>query len=473
VSVYTNKASYHDNGKDIFMKRTVKSVSLLLAVILLCATFSGASATSSRTTFDDWAAQWDTIKNHTSVIALTPGSNESEMNFAWLSEITDFNPRFKLSTNADMSNPVMIKVKTSVTISGFWANKATAAGLDRGTVYYYSYTEKGLWSKPAAFKTGGGTDFKAILVSDSQIGRSGDETLDTVLFNDSFGWNSTLETAFEANPDIGFILSAGDQVETASVNLQYNLLLAPKVLRSIPMATTMGNHDFYHPFYKYHFNNPNEFTDEFIESPGGSGYWFTRGNALFISLNSNMPVPARQELLVKQAVDANPDAVWRVVLMHNSIYGAGGGEPNLVNLWRFYAGIFDKYSVDLVLSGHDHVHCRTYPIKNNEIVDDGEGTVYLSANSASGSKYSAAPETAPWYAANVSQLRVPAYSVLAFEDNMLTINTYRADTVQEIDDEYVMAKTAPAEPVAAESFFVALLNFIKLTVMVIQSSFSL
>ncbi len=453
------------------MKKVVKPVSLFIALIMLVTIFTGATALNARTTIEEWTAQYESLKTDLSVITLTPGSFESEMNFAWLGVITDLAPKFKISKNADMSGAEGFDVKSSLALTGNITNKVTASDLDPGTVYYYSYTVKGKWSEPESFKTGGSSDFKALFVSDPQMGRSGDEKLDEVLLRDSFGWNAALESAVDANPDTNFILSAGDQVNTATVNAQYNLLLAPKMLRNIPFAAAMGNHDFTFPLYKYHYNNPNEFKGELIESPGGSGYWFSYGQALFIVLNSNMPLPGNQELLLKQAVDANPNALWRIVMMHNSIYGAGGGDAGPVNLWRSYSGMFDKYSVNLVLSGHDHVHCRTYPIKDNKIVDDGEGVVYLAANSASGSKYSAAPETAPWYAANCSQLRVPSYSVLAFEDGRLIINTYRTDTSEKMDDEYVMEKQAPAEPIPEESLFVTLLNFIKLVVIVVKSSF--
>lgn len=441
-----------------------------MALLMLFSTLAFAAPAETQTTTQEWAAEWETIKSHDSVIALTPGTDESEMNFAWLSDLYDFRPQFKLSDNSAMNNAVTIPVTSTLTIVGKMANKVTAAALNPGTVYYYSYSEKGLWSQPEAFKTGGGNRFKAILVADPQIGRSGDEKLDEVLFNDSFGWNATLETAVDANPDIDFILSAGDQVETAYTNLQYNLFLAPKMLRNIPVAATMGNHDFYHPLYKYHFNNPNEFKDELIQSPGGSGYWFTRGIALFIVLDSNMPLPVNQELLVKQAIEANPNAIWRVVLMHHSIYGASG-EPTAANLWRFYAPVFDRFEIDLVLSGHDHAHCRTYPIKDGKKVADGKGVVYLSENSSSGSKFSGVPDTTPWYAANSSQLNAPAFSVLDFGTNTLTINTYRADTMEKTDDEYVMHKQAPTGAIPVQSLFMRLWTAVSTFIMVIKASF--
>lgn len=452
------------------MKSTVKLTALFMALLMLLSTLAFAAPAGIRTSTEEWATQWGNVKDNDSVIALTPGTDESKMGFAWLSPLFDFRPQFKISHSSAMDNAVAIPVASSLTIVGKITNKVTATGLRPDTVYYYSYTEKGLWSKAEAFKTGSGNNFKAILVADSQIGRSGDDKSDEVLFNDSFGWNATLEAAFDANPDIDFILSAGDQVETASTNLQYNLFLAPQILRNIPVATTMGNHDFYHPLYKYHFNNPNEFEDELVQSPGGSGYHFTRGKALFIVLDSNIPTPVHQELLVKQAIEANPDAVWRVVLMHHSIYGSGG-EPNGTNLWRFYAPVFDRYGVDLVLSGHDHTHCRTYPIKNNKIVADGQGVVYLCANSASGSKYSGVPDTRPWYAANSSQLHAPAYTVLDFEESTLTINTYRADTLQATDEEYVMHKQASTGAIPPQSLLMRIFVAVSTIVMVIKASF--
>lgn len=459
------------NERLVCMKAVIKTAAVVFAIILVFSALSGASANGAQTTLEEWASNFNSFKNDTGIIALTPGTDESKMNFAWLSPANDFSPQFKISKNAGMDGAVQVKVADSITVTGSFAHKAAASNLEPNTVYYYSYTEKGVWSTPESFKTGGGSNFKAILVSDPQIGRSGDEKLDEVLLRDSYGWDSTLETALASNPDINFILSAGDQVETAYTNTQYNLFLAPELLRNIPVAAAMGNHDFYFPLYKYHFNNPNEFKGELIESPGGSGYWFTYGQALFIVIDSTMPLPGSQSLLIKQAVKNNPDSLWRIVMMHNSIYGANG-DSSAANLWRFYAPVFDEYKIDLVLSGHDHVHCRTYPISNNKIVDNGEGVVYLSENSASGSKFSSAPETKPWYAANCSQVQASAYSVLDFKEGSLTINTYRADTMEKIDDEYTINKQKPSETVKpAGDFLQSLLKSIQWISSVLKASF--
>ncbi len=449
------------------MKFAKQSVSLLLVVLLVVSAVGSASAAGALTSQQEWEARWDSVKTDTGVIALTPGADETEMRFAWLSELYDFAPKFKLGENPGLTDAVELKVTGTPGLAGRIANKVTAAGLKEDTTYYYSYTVNGLWRKTARFQTGGSGDFKALLVSDIQIGRSGDESLDEVLIRDSYGWNRTLETAVAENPDISFILSAGDQVNTALTNKQYNALLAPEPLRSLPFAAAMGNHDFSFPLYRYHFNNPNEFTGDLLGAPGGFAFWFTRGNALFLVLNSNATLPFGQESFIRQAVEANPDAVWRVVLMHHSIYGANG-DGGLNAVWKFYASMFDDYDIDLVLSGHDHVHCRTYPLKGGQI--DPDGTVYLSESSSSGSKYSGAPETAPWYAASCRQDRAPTYSVLEFDENALTVNTYRADTLETVDDELVLEKDGPDGIPGETGGLAKLIEIVEILVQLLKAS---
>jgi len=40
--------------------------------------------------------------------------------------------------------------------------------------------------------------------------------------------------------------------------------------------------------------------------------------------------------------------------------------------------IFDKYNVDIVLTGHDHAYARSYKIRDGKRVDEDEnGTVYV------------------------------------------------------------------------------------------------
>lgn len=458
----------------VYMKKFIKLFSLVLVLLLtLSSVLFSVSAQSSVTGREDWSENYDFYKNFYGQISLSPGTDESEMRFAWLSSLLDLNPAFKYSTDSNLQNAQKAKVETQITPIGYLSNKVALEGLKESTVYYYAYTIEGVWSEAYSFKTSSSSAFKAILVSDSQIGRSGDEKDDAVLSNDSYGWNNTLELALAAFPDIDFILSAGDQVESAYSNDQYNLFFAPKALRNIPVAATLGNHDFYFPLYKYRFNNPNEFGGELIESPAGSGFWFTRGQALFMVIDSSIPFPLMQERLIKEAVEANPNALWRIVMMHNSIYGAYGGQARTDNLWRFYAPIFEKAHIDLVLSGHDHVYCRSLPIKNGKVAEYGQGTVYLSANSSSGSKFGREPSEIPWYAAGCAQPQAAGFSLLNFEEGKITLNTYRADSMENIDEVLVLEKSAPSPSLKQSTAFERLIESILTFIMVMKASVKL
>ena len=221
---------------------------------------------------------------------------------------------------------------------------------------------------------------------------------------------------------------------------QYNLFYNPELMRSIPVATTIGNHDFYYPLYSIRSNNPNRFDRELFQCPAGKGYYFKRGEALFIVLNSNNVLTYDHEELIKEAMEFYPDALWRVVVMHYSIYSRKEED----NFYRpLFSKMFDKYDIDLVLSGHDHIYTRSALMRGNEKVKSG-GTLYLEANTASGCNYDGQPDKTPWYAEKCIQLRTPTYVLLNFSEGRISIKALRSDT-NEIFDSYELTKSAPSK----------------------------
>lgn len=86
--------------------------------------------------------------------------------------------------------------------------------------------------------------------------------------NDSFNWNTTLNEAMDkTGGNASFVVSAGDQIQTTkkkspgksemTSEIEYTGYLSPDVLKSLPVATTVGNHDADNANYTYHFNTPN------------------------------------------------------------------------------------------------------------------------------------------------------------------------------------------------------------------------
>ena len=350
-------------------------------------------------------------------IILTPGKTAKDLGFAWYS-LEKGEPAVKIGKKEDLSDAQEFKgTATEINRSNQKntykaSNKVTVEGLfEENTTYYYSYTDdvkNPAWSEVQSYTTKKTTNFQTILVGDPQIGASGSQgqgTADDInIAVDTFNWNKTLEQAKITAPNASFILSAGDQIDYAGTDSsdgknvresEYAGFTYPALLRMLPLATTIGNHESKGTDYKYHYNNPNS-EDGLGSTNSGSDYYFSYGNVLFISLNSNNRNTVEHRELLKKAVESNPDAKWKVVMFHHDIYGSGQphSDTDGANLRALFAPLMDEFGIDMCLTGHDHSYARSYLMADGTAIqyDDSvainpEGTLYIAAGSASGSKF--------------------------------------------------------------------------------------
>ncbi|MPM64503.1 hypothetical protein SDC9_111390 [bioreactor metagenome] len=323
-----------------------------------------------------------------------------------------------------MSSARELEVTTKKTITFKNSNKATATDLQAGKTYYYVYTENGTWSEAQSYTVKNTDNFSVLFVSDSQIGRSGDSKDDGVLMRDTCGWNFTMDQIEKSGRDIAFMISAGDQVEEAYSEEQYRAYLSPEILRSLPVANTIGNHDFYFPLYTYRFNNPNT-VDQSFTWPAGEGYYYSYGDVLFIVMDSNNIFIPDQKKLLDAAIKAYPDAKYRVVTMHHSIYS----DEDSTFMRALFVPLLDTYDIDLVLSGHDHFYTRSKELSGNKASSDG--TVYLEASTCSGSN-SRTPSYIK-YSQFVYEQEAVTYTILNFSDDAINVETYLTDNNEIID----------------------------------------
>lgn len=441
-----------------------------------------------------WQEKWKTIRNNYEQIALTPGENATKMNFAWYC-VTEEIPKIKLMDSQgrviqEVQGQQNLANKETITendnVITLIPNKVTVSGLAENTSYQYQYYLDGAWSDTYTFETKSTENFSVMYVGDPQIGASvgqDDNSKEYHAMNDAYNWNHTLSSALSAHSNVSFILSAGDQINQTSVSkdadkleqqIEYAGFLSSPLLRSMPVATTIGNHDSKSVNYSNHFNNPNTATSAATtegKTDAGTDYYFTYGNTLFVSIDTNNYNCATHENVIKEAVEANPDATWRVLMFHQDIYGSGydHSDSDGIILRTQLTPIIDKYDFDAVLQGHDHTYSRTYQlssdgqthssyqsapktntddfsaylgdnacyniltnIENKNNVVNPEGTVYFEANSATGSKYYQLIGTQQNYIAARSQSWRPTYSVIDFTETTLTVKTYDAATNTEL-----------------------------------------
>ncbi len=422
------------------MKRMKKILSLMLILALTSGVLSVSSGAVS--TFEEWQKQWDTIKNSAGYITLTPGEDETQMNFSWQSSFFSMDEQIFVGKAADLSDAEKLKVNQELNLFGFeWTHNATVTDLQADTTYYYRYTTDKTLSEIYSFTTGSTEKTTALYVTDSQIGRSSG-TQEEIYMNDTYGWTKTLETAFENN-DIDFIISTGDQVEDSFSEEQYTFFESPRILRSSPIAAAIGNHDFYTPNYSHHFNNPNDKTFSLFRWPAGQGYYFSYNDILFIVVDSNNFFPTANRRVIKNACKAYPDAEWRVLIMHHSPFDAAGAD-DIGN--KFARGtvvpFVDEFDIDVCLGGHDHYYSRSHIIKDGKVTSDicqngvytnPDGTLYLTQNSSSGSNYSGIGDSISEFCNFSLQEKRTTYSIVEVVGNKLTVNSYHTDTNELFD----------------------------------------
>ena len=79
---------------------------------------------------------------------------------------------------------------------------------------------------------------------------------------------------------------------------------------------------------------------------------------------------------------------WTIAAIHQPVYSTGKRrkKQKKISPEKLFVPVFDRYSVDLVLQGHDHSYSRTGRLRNGSRVPDNEkGTVYVI--SVSGPKF--------------------------------------------------------------------------------------
>ena len=477
VQIYNLKKGDYDMNENL-KKRIIVSLATVsafssLAMVPLSAygEYQGNDGTqklnnglTSTSDYNDWYNnQWNNQESgemDTGKIVLTPGAKATDLNFAWYSEETG-TPTVKISTNQDMSGAKTVtgsadKINKNNSFKNYTASNKVALKdyLVENMTYYYQYSTNGVdWSDTYTYKTHSFSDYQAVLVGDPQIGASGGNGQgtqdDTDIAVNTYAWNKTLQKALGAGgiaENASFILSAGDQIDYSSSGTngsgeiireqEYAGFLYPDVLRSTPLATTIGNHESMVDDYSLHYNNPNASTLGSTES--GGDYYYSYGDTLFISLNSNSRNVEEHRQLMKEAVASHEDAKWKVVLFHHDIYGSGSPHSDVdgANLRILFAPLMDEFNIDLCLTGHDHSYARTYQILDGKVIEtDGvsenaskaynpEGTLYIAAGSASGSKFYTLNTVKQYYIAERSNTPEPTFSTIDFSGDSLTIKTY-------------------------------------------------
>jgi 3',5'-cyclic AMP phosphodiesterase CpdA len=114
-----------------------------------------------------------------------------------------------------------------------------------------------------------------------------------------------------------------------------------------------------------------------VAALGMPGRWWARhdGDVLMVGLDSTSATDPRQRDWLERTL-ASAREPWRIVMLHHPPYSAGY-QGSSEEARRLFVPLFERYGVQLVLSGHDHDYQRSVPIN---------GVTYVVTGGAAGTR---------------------------------------------------------------------------------------
>lgn len=250
--------------------------------------------------------------------------------------------------------------------------------------------------------------FSFIYMGDSQADpETGDYT----------AWGQLLQIASEDLSRPAFVMIGGDLINDGNDQTEWDAFFAAgeKVLKNLKLYPAMGNHDATE-LYKSIFDLPDN-------GPAGKEeafYSFDYGDSHFTVMDSNAMGAANQEDIDWLQKDlSETDKTYKIVMFHHPAYPAVEIPKDSLRaetIQKNFVPVMEEAGVDLVLSGHQHVYMRTWPLLNGERNEDG--IVYLMGYSG-GKQYN--PGTYDYVACSIGNK--PVYTIVSVHKNGIFLET--------------------------------------------------
>lgn len=323
-----------------------------------------------------------------------------------------------------MEKTIRLKAKTEqVNFENNSANYHSLVfeNLTPNTKYAYRVGQGEYWSEWFHFNTAGmpGEDFSFIYYGDVQT-------------NIHSLWSRVIREAYTKAPNARVMLYAGDLINRANRDVEWgDWFGAGSFIHSmIPVLPSPGNHDHYQVsdevrtesvFWRPQFNLPENGPPGLEETC----YFSDIQGVRFISLNSDQAEESdeyleKQRVWLEGVLSDNPNR-WTCITFHHPIYSPKGTRDNK-RMRETFKPLFDKYSVDLVLQGHDHTYARgmeKIPMEGN----GQSGTMYVV--SVSGPKMTGNQVDKKFWM-DRSAIYTQLYHIVSVSNNKLEFQTFTA-----------------------------------------------
>lgn len=336
------------------------------------------------------------------MITCSPGEDSSiEMNIGWHTDLQYTESCVIYTTKDDVNWTNQKKVKGTYVkedcFNGISTNNSSGSSfvqddvfldynavltdLEPNTEYMYKVGQNA-FSEVQYFKTAGSTSFSFAWISDFHAYDPIPGRLQSAM--------NMIKKIDEYNNGFDFVFSTGDEIAWGGSYNHWDDLFNEDYHKNYMWASVIGNHDY---MDKTNSKNRNDFfrsvysfPENGYEGEEGVCYYFKYSNCLFITMNNETQTTAAEikkaQDWFEEVVQKNP-AQYIIVSQHYQWFnGVSGGANNSSGYGR-WRELFDKYKVDLALSGNNHVYVRSHLLYDGKISSDyNYGTTYIQAPSS-------------------------------------------------------------------------------------------
>ena len=158
--------------------------------------------------------------------------------------------------------------------------------------------------------------------------------------------------AYENVVHYQFVIMMGDNIygghKPKDFERKFETPYKPLLDADVKFYACLGNHD-----------NSDETLYKPFNMNGQRYYTFKKGDVQFFAFDSNYMDPTQLDWIQQQLRESN--AKWKIAFFHHPLYSDGRFHGPDVDLRNQLMPIFEKYGVNVVMSGHDHVYERFKP----------------------------------------------------------------------------------------------------------------
>lgn len=267
------------------------------------------------------------------------------------------------------------------------------------------------------------------------------EPLTFLYFGDSQGsislYSRVIRQAYRSEPEAAFMIFTGDLVDGGAGSMLHDdewgewYKAGGFITAEVPLLATPGNHEYYDPadwqkrdlnrYWRPGFTLPEN-------GPAGleeTAYSLDYEGVRIIAVNSNEMLKntkyaETQTQWVEALLRDNP-CRWTVIAFHHPLYSTSAKRDNKI-LRDMLKPLFDRYGVDLVLTGHDHTYARGMVMpEGQEKKGRRAGTVYVVSVSG-GKQYMQDAEK--WW--DVGMTNTQTWQAITVNGNELIYSSYDA-----------------------------------------------